>query len=310
MVGNNIAINVHFILPVSFLIVKIVVPHGKCIRVKIIVHNAVIYVHPLSINRDLRDSKSRLCKEEDAEYDIIAMGITISLAGNPNIKENNITPSNPNSLANGSKKLEIILNIDIFSTYVFDNIHIISPIGAAMAIALPRTYNVLSNIDLIITLPICGFLNGGNSRINEDGTPFNIVFDNNLDINNVIIIDNKINANSIKEELKELLIKNIVMSVIKVGNLPLHGIKALVRIAISFSLFESIILHPTTPHALHPKPIHIVSACLPWAPDLLNNLSMLKANLGKYPESSSNVNNGKNIAIGGSITDMTHAKVL
>ena len=28
---------------------------------------------------------------------------------------------------------------------------------------------------------------------------------------------------------------------------------------------ESIILAPTTPAALHPNPIHIVSACFPWA---------------------------------------------
>ena len=31
--------------------------------------------------------------------------------------------------------------------------------------ALPNTNNVLSNMDLIITLPICGFLYGGNSKI-------------------------------------------------------------------------------------------------------------------------------------------------
>lgn len=42
----------------------------------------------------------------------------------------------------------------------------------------------------------------------------------------------------------------------------------------------------------------------------MNNLSKLNAILGKKPKSSNNVNNGKNIAIGGSITDTTHAKVL
>ena len=226
------------------------------------------------------------------------------------MKENNITPSNPNNFANGSKKLEIILNMDVSPIYVLDNNHIISPIGAATTIALPRIYNFLSNMDLIITFPILGFLKGGNSRTNDDGIPFKIVLDNNLETNNVIIIDNRINPNNIKEDLKEELIKNIVIRVINVGNLPLHGTKALVNIAINFSLFESIILHPTTPQALHPKPIHIVRDCLPLAPALLNNLSILNANLGKYPESSSKVNNGKNIAIGGSITDITHANVL
>lgn len=50
---------------------------------------------------------------------------------------------------------------------------------------------------------------------------------------------------------------------IKNGNLPLHGIKLFVRIDTSFSLGESIILHPTTPAALQPSPMHMVSACFP-----------------------------------------------
>ena len=49
--------------------------------------------------------------------------------------------------------------------------------------------------------------------------------------------------------------------VISKGNLPLHGTNAFVSIEIIFSLGESIILHPTTPAALQPKPIHIVNAC-------------------------------------------------
>ena len=42
---------------------------------------------------------------------------------------------------------------------------------------------------------------------------------------------------------------------------------------------------------------------------LLNNLSKLKEILGKYPKSSKIVNSGKKIAIGGSITLTTQAKV-
>jgi len=41
----------------------------------------------------------------------------------------------------------------------------------------------------------------------------------------------------------------------------------------------------------------------------LNNLSKLNEILGKYPKSSKIVNRGKKIAIGGSITLTTHAKV-
>ena len=104
--------------------------------------------------------------------------------------------------------------------------------------------------------------------------------------------------------------KNIVIIAIKVGNLPLHGTKLFVIIAINLSRGESIILHPIIPQALQPNPMHMVSACLPCAWAFLKKLSKLKAILGKYPQSSINVKRGKNIAIGGSITETTHAKVL
>ena len=114
-------------------------------------------------------------------------------------------------------------------------------------------------------------------------------------------------------DTKELVItelKNIVDIAIKVGKRPLQGTKLFVSIAISLSLGESIILQPITPAALHPNPIHIVKHCFPCAQAFLNRWSKLNATLGKYPKSSSRVNNGKNIAIGGSITEITHANVL
>ena len=100
------------------------------------------------------------------------------------------------------------------------------------------------------------------------------------------------------------------ISVIIVGNRPLHGTKLFVSMASNLSRGESIILQPTTPAALQPKPIHIVSACFPQALQLLKGLSRLNAIRGKKPMSSSIVNNGKNIAIGGNITETTHATVL
>ena len=47
-----------------------------------------------------------------------------------------------------------------------------------------------------------------------------------------------------------------------------HGLlrKEFVKMDINLSLFESIILAPVTPTALHPIPIHIVSACFPHVP--------------------------------------------
>ena len=52
--------------------------------------------------------------------------------------------------------------------------------------------------------------------------------------------------------------KNAVHRKISKGNRPLHGANAFVRTAISRSRGESIMRHPVTPQALHPKPMHMV----------------------------------------------------
>lgn len=238
------------------------------------------------------------------------IGMTISFAGNPKKKAINITPSIPIIFPNGSRKLVHILSIDVSPMYIFANNHMISPAGILTNTALFKTNNVLSNIDLIITFVICGLLYGGNSNMNDDVSPFNIVFDNSLETKNVTIIPNMINKVKIMEPIILLTIKNIDISEMNKGNLPLHGTKEFVRTAISLSLGESIILAPITPTALQPNPCVIVSACFPHEPHFLKILSKLKAILGKYPKSSNIVNKGKNIAIGGSITATTQAKTL
>lgn len=113
-----------------------------------------------------------------------------------------------------------------------------------------RTNRVLSKIDLTNIFPICGFLYGGNSNINELGIPFNIVFDNILEISKVSTTPKIIINNTAKVDTKDCIsfakyppIK-IVAIAIKNGNLPLHGIKLLVIIDINFSLGESIIRPP------------------------------------------------------------------
>ena len=93
--------------------------------------------------------------------------------------------------------------------------------------------------------------------MNDDGKPFSIVLDSIFDTPSVIKTDNSMNPIKINVEVIDELVKNIAIKVIKVGNLPLHGIKLLVNIAISLSLFESIILAPMTPHALQPNPMHM-----------------------------------------------------
>ena len=54
----------------------------------------------------------------------------------------------------------------------------------------------------------------------------------------------------------------------------------------------------------------IVRLCFPCAPHFEKNLSRLNAIRGRNPESSIRENRGKNIAIGGSITETTHVRVV
>ena len=195
------------------------------------------------------------------------------------------------------------------------NNQITRPAGSATAIALPNIKMVLSKIDLTNTFKNCGFRYGGNSNTKEDDIPFKIVFDKILDITNVIIIPRIITPITAIVDTIEAPIPlivpaiNIVAMVIKNGNLPLHGTKLLVNIAINLSLGESIILHPVTPQLLQPNPIHMVIICFPLQHAFLKKPSILNAILGKYPKSSNMVNKGKKIAIGGNITDITHVKV-
>lgn len=107
------------------------------------------------------------------------------------------------------------------------------PAGAAIATALPRTNKVLSKIERTITLPICGFLYGGSSNIYEEGIPLRIVFDNILDISNVIKIPKTITPKTHNTDIKELVtptnklpIKTVAI-VIKKGNLPIARYKTI-----------------------------------------------------------------------------------
>ena len=91
-----------------------------------------------------------------------------------------------------------------------------------------------------------------------------MVCDNSLEIRSVIHIPSKITNKTLTvasiEDAKPFakLPMKIEAIVIKKGNLPLQGTNALVKIEINFSLGESIILHPTTPAALQPNPMHMV----------------------------------------------------
>ena len=181
-----------------------------------------------------------------------------------------MVPSKPNNFPNGSKKVAQCDNNVASPAVTFAKIQIMNPAGAATITALPKTKMVLSNKDLTITFPICGLLYGGNSNVKEEGTPFNTVLDNNLLIANVSMTPNIMTPVNISVESKEpvnpvamLPTKNMDIMEIIVGKRPLQGTKLLVSIAIIRSLGESMILQPTTPAALQPNHIHMVSACFP-----------------------------------------------
>lgn len=67
----------------------------------------------------------------------------------------------------------------------------------------------------------------------------------------------KKNAARNEEPPPEAPIKNIVITEISMGNLPLQGTKLFVSIASSRSRGESIMRQPTAPAALQPKPIQM-----------------------------------------------------
>ena len=122
--------------------------------------------------------------------------------------------------------------------------------------------------------------------MNDDELPFKIVFDKNFETTKVMnmlkmIKQVKIKADSNPDPLTPFCTKNIDIMAIKRGNLPLHGVNEFVNIAISLSLAESIILAPSTPTALHPKPKQTVRACFPQADTFLKYLSRLNATLGR-----------------------------
>ena len=87
--------------------------------------------------------------------------------------------------------------------WIFANIQITIPTGAATLIALPSTNNVLSNKDLTITLPIWGFLYGGNSNIKEEGIPSSTVLDRIFEITKVKTIPSNITNNTHMVEMIE-----------------------------------------------------------------------------------------------------------
>ena len=90
--------------------------------------------------------------------------------------------------------------------YLYWQISILQLLLELQLILLFRsTNNVLSKIDLTNILPICGFLYGGSSNINDDGIPFNIVLESILDVKIVKATPNNIIKSTVKVDISELI---------------------------------------------------------------------------------------------------------
>ena len=178
-----------------------------------------------------------------------------------------------------------------------------APHGAAAVTARPITFITRSSTERTITSPTFGILYGGSSSVYDEASPRNRVSDSTFerisDAATPMRSTAKMHSPALTEE--EYIIPTQAMII---GSRPLHGVSEFVIIAIRLSRGESIILHPTTPTELQPSPISIVSDCFPHTPHFSKVLSSTNAARGRYPMSSSRVNSGKNITIGGSMTEI------
>ena len=150
----------------------------------------------------------------------------------------------------------------------FASVHRIIPAGAATAAARPSTNSVRSSTERTITCPTCGARYGGSSSAKADGLPRSTVTLSSCVAPNVsptLSTSAAVSSSALTSELPLAAAKNMVMSAMSAGNRPLHGMRLLVSTASSRSRSESMMRQPTTPAALQPRPMHIVSACLPHA---------------------------------------------
>ena len=161
------------------------------------------------------------------------------------------------------------------------------PIGAETQTALESTNRVRSKTLRTSTEPIFGTRYGGISSVNAELSPLSTVLESIYDAEKVASTLKTITSVSIPAAAKGLTAfasgaaKNIEMIAIMVGKRPLQGTKAFVRIAMSRSLFESIIRQPTTPAALQPSPMHMQRLCFPQALHFLKQWSRLNATRGR-----------------------------
>ena len=141
------------------------------------------------------------------------------------------------------------------------------PAGAATATARASTNTVRSSRERTTTCPTRGRRKGGNSRAKAEGVPFSTVAVSSRVHPRVAATPSSSTPSraAAPTRLPPCPTRNRVMRASRVGNFPLHGTRDEVSMAARRSRGLSMIRHPVTPQAVHPRLMHMVRACFPQA---------------------------------------------
>lgn len=249
---------VHLKLFVSFFMVIIVVAQGQWKRKKTMVQRAFEISKPFSEKSTAVSEREPSLERVSPEYPMAITGRAISFAGREKTNPESIVPSRPKSFAKGSRKPAKSSSTVFSPKKEFEHSQIITPAGAATVIALPRILRVRSKTERTITFPIFGILYGGSSRVKLAGIPLSTVFESIFETKSVMSTEKATNPVRIAAPSREESVKNIAISAIIAGSLPLQGIKLFVIMEMSLSRGESMILEPVTPTAPQPIPMHML----------------------------------------------------
>lgn len=216
--GTKKATAVHLSDLVSLYTVMRVVEQGKWNIENMQVQSAVVVVQPFD-TRTSRKEVSEVASDNVPPdiYAISAIGITISLAGNPRTNAISNTPSIPRKCPTPSNAEHIELRTVPSEVFMLAKSQMTSPAGAATATARRSTNSTFSFILTSTVLSILGFLYGGISIINGELLPFRIVADKSFVTKSVISTDKHKKPNNIIDEPKVPAEKNIVIIAISSG---------------------------------------------------------------------------------------------
>ncbi len=170
---------------------------------------------------------------------------------------------------------------------MFDTSQMTAPAGSAKTTARQSTYSVRSMSEVYSVASTRGGRYGGSSRLKAETSPRSTVRESSHEMAKVSTMPSTATVTTASAETSPArcagatLPTKIVATRICVGQRPLQSAKLFVMMAMSRSRGLSMMRAATTPAALQPQPMAIVSACLPCAPTRRNVRSRLKATRGR-----------------------------